>query len=598
MAFRQHHAPQRVYTAPDETQTQVQPSSHHHHQHLADSEEWILFSPSAASTTDRGYTNSTVRTRTAGRSRISDLGSLDTAARSYDYDETSASQDEAAVEEEDGEEDGELDSLDSHLHEFRAEPSVYRQVLSGETSGTILPTHDGLGSFRLDQTVMGEEVQEHLYAFERFNPRRVKRRRESLELGMLELENERAAETERTRRIEKWRMEQSRLLVDEIQRETRRRKQSMSTDRRSVLVDREQEDVATMSNVDSEHTIDEQVADEEHESFWNRITRRVIRDLIGIDDDLLEIIFGESLPEDDDLSSTPPALSPLVASRGVVPANQYKEDSWEHRLLTRIARELGILVNQISDHPGAFSTYLESQQTPLPYAGLPVIPETARDTAPAEPQPSTSNLTTSPTDPQFLPTIQQATPAIPITTSFSPPPLEEEDSTPRPSNPLSQPLTREEWERDLDIRMVFRYLRSRFTAKFSPYPSQSTYPQLDITTTGTSHLATASTADTAARAARVRQHHPLVTRQPNTTKERRRSIERRTWKASVPGGGEGAILGVRRGSSSCASERKRSGTIRTGSSRHYWDFGPSGSQSVGSGSLIASTGGMGSWGEV
>ncbi|KAF8851528.1 hypothetical protein BDZ45DRAFT_563289, partial [Acephala macrosclerotiorum] len=292
MAFRQptYHAPQRIYTAPAEHQTATRPSSH-----IADSQEWILFSPSAASTTDRGYTASTARTRTqtqtqtqtqtAGRSRISDFGSLDTAARSYDYDE--ASQEEEAMEEE--EEDGELDSLDSHLHEFRAEPSVYNQ--GDREEQTVLPTHDGLGSFRLDQTMMGEEVQEHLYAFERFNPRRVKRRRESLELGMLELENERAAEAERTKRIEKWRMEQSRLLVDEIQKETRRRKQSMSTDRRSAFVDREQEDVATMSNVDSENTVEEHVADEENESFWNRITRRVIRDLIGIDDDLLEIIF-------------------------------------------------------------------------------------------------------------------------------------------------------------------------------------------------------------------------------------------------------------------------------------------------------------------
>ncbi|CZR68575.1 uncharacterized protein PAC_18474 [Phialocephala subalpina] len=587
MAFRQptaYHAPQRIYTAPAEEQTAARPSSH-----IADSQEWILFSPSAASTTDRGYTASTARTRTqtVGRSRISDFGSLDTAARSYDYYD--ASQEEEAVEEE--EEDGELDSLDSldsHLQEFKDQSSVYAQD-KGEQ--TVLPTHDGLGSFRLDQTVMGEEVQEHLYAFERFNPRRVKRRRESLELGMLELESERAAEAERTRRIEKWRVEQSRLLVDEIQKETRRRKQSMSTDRRSSFVDREQEDVATMSNVDSENTVEQQVVDDENESFWNRITKRVIRDLIGIDDDLLEIIFGESLPEDDDLSTTPPGTSPLVANRGIVPENKFKEDCWEHRLLERISRELGILVNQLSDHPGAFSTYLQSATQPLPYAGLPVIPETAREPIPTEPQP-TSSILTSPADPEFQPTIQPSA-AIPITTtSLAPSPLEDIDSTPRPTNPLSQPLTREEWERDLDIKMVFRYLRSRFTAKFSPSSQPS--PSFDFQTTGTSHLATASTADAAARAARVRQHHPLVTRQ-TTTRERRRSIEKRTWKPSVPGGGSvvstGAIL-QRRGSSSCAR------TVRSGSSRHYWDFGPAGSQSVGSGSLIASSGGMGSWGEV
>jgi hypothetical protein len=585
MAFRQptYHAPQRIYTAPDHTQAQAQPAAQPQ-QHLADSQEWILFSPVAESTTDRTYTTSTAQTRTVGRSRISDFGSLDTATRSYGYDEDA---EEDVIEEE--EEDGELDSLDSHLHEFR-EPSVY--IESVEASGTVLPTHDGLGSFRIDRTAMGEEVQEHLYAFERFNPRRVKRRRESMELGMLELETERAAEAERTRRIETWRMEQSRLLVDEIQRETRRRKQSLSSERKSSLEDREQEDVATLSNVDN-GTEQDEVSGDENESFWNRITRRVIRDLMGIDDDLLSIIFGEALPEDDDLSTTPPA----EAARSIIATNQYDQSSWEFRLLERIARELGILVNQISDHPGAFSTYLHSQQKPIPYAGLPVIPETARD-APTTTRPEESTLTT-PATPQFLPTLQTQTQpvSIPISsTSFAPSPLEDLESTPRPSNPLSQPLTREEWERDLDLKMVFRYLRSRFTSKFRSSPT--TLPTtLDFTTSGTSHLATASTADTAARAARVRQHHPLVTRQ-KPPGERRRSIERRTWKATVPSGhGAGNVSPVlmqhmRRGSSSCASER---GKRNSGSSRHYWDFG---GQSVGSGSLIASTGGMGSWGEV
>jgi hypothetical protein len=509
---------------------------------------------------------------------------LDTAARSYGYDEDA---EDNAIEEE--EEDGELDSLDSHLHEFR-EPSVYRQ--SVEASGTVLPTHDGLGSFRIDQTAMGEEVQEHLYAFERFNPRRVKRRRESMELGTLELESERAAEAERTRRIENWRMEQSRLLVDEIQRETRRRKQSLSSERKSFREDREQEDVATLSNVDNGTELDEASGDE-NESFWNRITRRVIRDLMGIDDDLLSIIFGESLPEDDDLSTTPPA----EGARSIIATNQYDQSSWESRLLERVARELGILVNQITDHPGAFSTYLHSQQTPIPYAGLPVIPETARDT-PIPTNPEDSTLT-SPADPQFLPTLQTQTQpvSIPISsTSFAPSPLEDPESTPRAINPLSQPLTREEWERDLDLKMVFRYLRSRFTSKFRSSPSTNP-TALDFTTGGTSHLATASTADTAARAARVRQHHPLVTRQ-NPNSERRKSIERRTWKATVPSGTSAGNVSpvlmqhIRRGSSSCASER---GKRNSGSSRHYWDFG---GQSVGSGSLIASTGGMGSWGEV
>ena len=594
MAFRQptYHAPQRVYTAPNE-QTQLQPPTSS--QPIEESQEWVLFSPVAASTTDRTYTTSTDRTRTAGRSRISDFGSLDTAARSYGYDEGSE-QTEGVAEEE--EEDGELDSLDSHLHEFRTEPSVYRQ--EGEAGGTVLPTHDGLGSFRVDQTAMGEDVQEHLYAFERYNPRRVKRRRESVELGMLELETERVVEAERTRRIEAWRMEQSRVLVDEIQRETRRRKQSMSSEWRTLLEEREQEDVATLSTM--EGSVSAEVLSEDNETFWDRITRRVIRDLMGIDDDLLSIIFGETLLEEDDLSTTPPANAPSDAAHSLIAASrQYDQFSWEYRLLERIARELGILVSQLTDHPGAFSTYLQMQQAPLPYAGLPVILESARDQQLlSEPQASTLTTPTSPAVPEFHPTIAQTLPvAIPHTsTSVA---LEPEDATPRPSNPLSspQPLSREEWECDLDIKMVFRYLRERFTSKFRSSPTSPTLPTLS--THGTSHLATASTADTAARAARVRQHHPLVTRQSSEAAElrrrRRNSIERRTWNAGIPVSGA-ERLGVRKCSSSRASERlsaKGKRNSGTGSSRHYWDLGP---RSVGSGSLIASTGAMGSWGEV
>jgi hypothetical protein len=530
---------------------------------------------------------------------VSDFGSLNTVARSFEFDQQS--EDEAVVDDEDEEigeeeEDAELDSLDSHLHEFRSEPSVYRRHNhNAETGGTVLPTHDGLGSFRIDRPGgMGEEVQEHLYSFERYNPRRVKRRRESLERGQLELESERAADVERVRRIEKWRLEQSRLLVDEIQKETRRRRLSASTDRRvggGLVRDQEQEDLATLSTIGSQTD----AVDAEDESFWNRVTRRVIRDLIGIDDDMLSIIFGETLPEDDDLSTTPPAGP---ASNGMIRAAQYDEFSWEHKLVERITRELGILANQISDHPGAFNTYLRTQQIPLPYAGLPMIPESSRTLQQSNDLDIHHSTTTI--DPVFEPTIQSQTNPVtipqPTTTSLAQSSFIDENATPRTSQHI---LTREEWEADLDIKLVFSYLRNRITSKFRS--SSSSHPS-SFSVHTTSHLATASTADTAARAARVRQHHPLVTRETRE-RERRRSIERRTWKVSVPEAGP-MRPGARRGSSSCASERLAAmgvagAGVRSGSSRHYWDFGPG---SVGSGSLVGGVGGgggvMGSWGEV
>ncbi|KAM3075149.1 hypothetical protein ACMFMG_007397 [Clarireedia jacksonii] len=549
MAFRQptYHAPPRIYTQRDGTQSPPQHNSQD--RPAGETRDWVLFSPAAPSFTNGTYTTSTGRTRTAGHSRVSDFGSLETAARSYGiYDEEGGQME--GEEGEEGEEDGELDSLDSHLHEFRTEPSVYRQDDDGDGEGPVLPKHDGLGSFRVDGA-MGDDVQQHLYAFELYNPKRVKRRRESLEIGEMALENERLAEMERTRRIEKWRMEQSRALVDEIQRETRRRKQSMSTDRRSVFADREQEDIVTLDTVkETPKPVGES------DSLWNRLTKRVIRDLMGIDDDLLSIIFGESLPADDDLSTTPPAPTNTTASPD--------KSSWEYRLLERIARELGLLVNQLSDHPGAFNTYVETQQTALPYAGLPVIPESARDIPPLEAleqEPLTSTLTTTP---EFHPTITQP---VPIPASI----IEDEDATPR----QSPTITREEWERDLDIKMTSSQAQTPPVTPAPAAPVSLTKANLTMSTAG------AGTKDSLAR---VRAHHPLVRQ-----RERRRSFKAR----------EVADFKGRRGSVRADSVSLGGADWResTGSSRHYWDIGNS-VGSVGSGSVSLVVGGMGSWGEV
>jgi len=567
-----------------QTRAQIQPLQS---QPVAENEGWVVFSD-AGSATDGTYLASTGCTPRAGRSHISDFGSAQSAARSYAFDEESEHAEGALDDDEDGE-DGELDSLDSHLHAFRTVPSVYGAAREAEleTSGaTVLPTHDGLGSFRIDGMMTGEVVQDHLYSFERFNPRRVKRRRQ-MDGAAEDEQSERALGVERTRRIEAWRMEQSRLLVDEIQRETRRR-QSMTSERRSSVEEREQEDDATLSNVEGPDA--DEVPSEDNESFWDRITKKVIRGLLGVDDDLLSIILGESLPEDKDPSKTPTTSPPFNTADGLIASSQDDQSSWEYRLLERIARELGILVNQLTDHPGAFTTYLHTQTKPLPYAGLPVIPETARD----EPPPSHTDPLIPASSPsvEFQPTLQHTTQPISIpqgSTSLSERLLSPEDATPRATHVLS----REEWEADLDIKMVFRYLRSRFVSKFVSPP-----PPSDFHTHASPHLATSHTADAAARAARVRQHHPLV--RPYDRERERTRVS--TWRATIPSTGGGISregTHRRRSSSSCASESRMSASAlgkMSGSSRHYWDFGPG---SVGSGgSLLASTGAMGSWGEV
>lgn len=587
-----------------------------------ESQTWVLFSPA----TDAGTSTSYLSTAqdddqpTPGRSRISDLGSLQTIEPSDNlYSEPAHSdllEEDEEYEDDAVEDDAELDSLDSHLPEFRQQ--------GGFTQSTpILPGHDGLGSFRVDTQMLSADMQEQMYQFERYNPRRIKRRRESLELGQLALESEEAQEAARRRRIEEWRLEQSRVLLQEIQKETRRRRESavsaLTTKlRRGSQASTDLEaDEATLSTIGESTSAASAAGTEWHDQdaseldygagegdgtgMWTRITRKVIRDLMGIDDDrLLCVLFGEALPEDlgldldaDDLSSTPRASGPA-------PTDTEQDQSWQLRTLDRIARELGHLVNQLSahPHPGAFSTYVRMQQQPLPYAGLPAIPEAAAlpVTATADGAeeskhrtPSFSNVedSTVPTLPQFQPTLQ----TVPHSMPMDIPRTRSMDNHAEGPEHVPGTFTQQEWEQDLDIKVVFRYLRNRFTS--SRAASSSTVPASHHA--HASHQSSSPEIAAARAAARVRQHHPLV--------HQRRKSFKVSGGPSVPG----QVINVHHAHGSCASQSTRRSGRRGSlsvsssrhSSRHYWDIGAGGpAGSIGTGSMIASTGPMGSWGEV
>ncbi|KAI0134745.1 hypothetical protein BJ170DRAFT_215537 [Xylariales sp. AK1849] len=578
MAFRQptRQAAQRVFrpTAEEEPHRAPQLAT----QSTEESQTWVLFSPATEAGTTTSYLTETHHTKsTPGRSRLSDLGSLNTVERSENsaYQQRSASFD--ALDEEDEEDDAELDSLDGHLPEFRSTPNLYNPS-QGLTP--IVPAHDGLGLFRLDHEGMGSDAQDKLYAFEKYNPRRVKRRRESLELAQVELEREQGQEMDKMQRIETWRLEQSRYLLDEIQKETRRRRHSTASATNVRSPNGAAENAATFSDShdailgvldEGEGWHDQQAGDlGNRESIWGRITRKVIRDIMGIDDKLLSVLFGESLPDEDDLSATPKASTMLrETSRDTTTMAESSEPSWQLKLLERIAKELGIFVYQLSEHPGAFSTFTRMQQMPIAYAGLASIPETAND------MPQASSAQNPPaTMPEFKPTVVPQSRPIDVPGARAIP-----GATPGASHAQGEKsassgaFTQEEWEQDLDVRLVFRYLRSRFMSLSS---SSGSIP-------GTSHLATSSTQDAAARAARVRQHHPLVSKS--------RPSERRSFKATTP---SSPVLF--RHASSCTSQSTRRSVRRSScSSRHYWDIGAG---SVGTGSMIAAAGPMGSWGEI
>ncbi|RKF60756.1 hypothetical protein OnM2_047044 [Erysiphe neolycopersici] len=546
-----------------------------------DNQEWVLFDPVSTGSIEISYKNSTTRTFTLGCSQISDVGSLESGVWSYNVDESFEGDDENQREDE------ELDSLDSHLLDFKAEPNVSFNP-EPEPVDTVLPTHDGLGSFRIGRTIMGEDMQKYLYKFEKFNPHQVRRFKDGLEAGKTEFEADQLQDAEWLRRIEVWRLEQSRVL-DEIQQESRQKKYGIKNQRNTTIEELTQETMATLSDSVAEGTVAN-----EKESFLSRITRKVIQDLIGIDDNLLSIIFGESLAFDLEKSSE----KDLHQNE---PNQRYDQISWEYKILQHIARELENLANKISDSPHRLNNYLHPPNTSISYAGLPIIPKVTDSQKLSSQSPIIeSSFISSPLDPEFQPTIKTHTQSIPNLKSITTETSEDREKTLRTREGLKRELTRDEWERDLDLKLVFRYIFDRVATKFSSSAPSSNLNPADSSKEGTR----VGTVDTATRAACVRRHHPLISER--TTKKKTTRPINRTWAVSVPPSSVpsaspnprtlGVNLNTQKnnslGSGSCAGEREKK--IMSESSRNYWDW----AESVGSSKTTPGTGTMGSWGEV
>ncbi|KAI6248241.1 hypothetical protein HI914_03329 [Erysiphe necator] len=561
----------------------AQPQQHQRarqRQQPPDSQEWVLFDPIGTGSTELSYKNSDTRTFTLGCSQVSDVRSLESGVWSYNVDESLEGGDENEREEE------ELDSLDSHLLDFKSEPNASYDP-EPEPVDTVLPTHDGLGSFRLGRTIMGQDIQQYLYKFEKFNPNRSSKPREESEVDQMKLDTHQLQDAEWLRRIQVWRLEQSRVL-DEIQRESRQKKHGTIKARNNTAEELAQETIATLSGPVVEATSDEK------ESFLSRITRKVIQDLIGIDDNLLSIIFGESLACDSEKSKT----SELHQDES---SKVYDQISWEYKILQHIARELEKLANKISDSPLRLNTYLHPQNIAISYAGLPIIPENIDSQSPlSQDLKLESSFLSGPFDPEFHSTVKTRAQSTPHLSSITSNNSDDKEKTPHAREGLKRELTRDEWERDLDLKLVFRYIFDRVATRFSSSSSPSNSNQADSTKQRT----VLGTVDTATRAACVRRHHPLISGRA-AKKKSIRPINR-TWTVSVPhssvpgGTPSPRPLGVNfnthknssLGSGSCAGEQGKK--VMSESSRNYWDW----AESVGSSKTTPGIGTMGSWGEV
>lgn len=521
-----------------------------------ESQEWILF-PSRQADSSIGGTESsfTARTTQTGGTKTSDLVSFDSALRSGRLSEEVL-------------EEHELDSLDDNLHAFREtfDPRISTSPWD-QNGGSVLPAHDGLGTFP------SSHVQDQIWLHEQYNPKRKfdghHRRRSSVQrrLDTIDEAGSSNIDEEKRTRIEQWRQDQSKALRDEIEKETRRRsrkdklRQFQVTETESLLG-------TTPTQSDIYGSRRDEVEGTKNEPFWTKLTKRFIRDIVGIDESLLPVIFGEALPEhllreepSNNLASIPEQSVPSMTESSQV------DSTWRERLLERVARELGFLVGQISLHPGAFTSYLSAPVHEFPKESICSIPNNSSHGTLTDQ--SISQGRASHNAPIFAPTLQDPENVGSWGLDEDDTPVSAQHSNHNENHRLAH--DRDYWERDLDIKMLFDFLRNRFNPSSS---SQST-----ITAT------TISNQESIRRGAVIRQHHPLV------AKAHQRSLLRTRREAT--------LHLIRRPSSSCASQSlrssKRGSLVRSASSgRNYWDIGGS----MGSESAIASGGMIGAWGEV
>jgi hypothetical protein len=244
-------------------------------------------------------------------------------------------------------------------------------------------------------------------------------------------------------------------------------------------------------------------------------------------------------------------------------------------------------VHQLSEHPGAFTTYLKAAETPS-YAGI--THQSSSHSAPSMTRrASSTSVPGASAAGLFNPTLQpQQNASDPSLWGI------EEEAQPedvlRATRSLDAALLRSEreyWERELDIKMVFQFLKDRFASR--PTTPDPEVPYVGSYASPSRRQSAYSTASAAGqRAALIRQHHPLASKRDTQPRKKELSHRHHAHHASVGNVLAPSRLGVRTRSESCASQStKRS--RKSGSSRNFWDLGGS----VGSGPA-----GLGAWGEV
>ncbi|EWC46528.1 hypothetical protein DRE_04251 [Drechslerella stenobrocha 248] len=568
MAYRvpQQHRQQAASTAPHNLRDRPLVLTGLGHSATTESEEWVVFSPSSDA--------QTVRTPTSGRiSRISDLASLqyddDDELEEEEDDDDEMLDDDEEEEDEDEDEDEDYDE-DIDLHGFR---DLYHQ------GPVMLPQHDGLGTF----------------------PSALSKQETSTAAGRSGEQNAPVLPTRNSftnARIQAWRMEQSRILLDEIERATKGRLGLRQTE-----AQRREEELASMGDIGLIEANERALADHalDQETFWERLRKRLVQDIMGLDDMVLQIIFGEALPVDLETSSgasTPTGPTEKSELRRM-------DALWEERLFERLARELGVLAQYYTPDvaKAAFSTYVtrkpqgastatatepktaaakDAEEAASAYSLYPSL-RSSRSSTTLDPLASTR---------QFRPTIDgdddQDTHAA--NWGIEDGPLASSLLSASSEARVDAEIVRDYWEKELNVRMLFSYLKSKLgTTSAGPSPTSPTATATRTHRHSASLPSTSATAATAATAAAtagknrystlnqpLHHQHPLISHALKANMKTRRISPIASLTSAL-----GVGMGGLRSSSSCASQsttRKSSGQKKpdskgTVSSKHFWDVG-------------------------
>ena len=453
-------------------------------------EQWVLFSPQRNSILDIRSASSEGTPSITEKSQQNELESTSFIAGGYRKDArkktynllddpstrtTDASRSSAL-------EDEKLDSLDLHLHAFR--DTAFQQSASTEYNQTaLLPAHDGLGSF----LVFGSYEQEQRRSSEHLAQPR---------LGPLsnvhsdQQDGEREMEMARIARIHAWRMEQSVL----------RQRDHRGSGTRRFSVNRR-----TRSQVQGGPTF----KNERQQPISTLCDATSTADLSRLPD------YG-------------------------APIDSFEENStihlvgWLDRLLDRIAHELEICANHLTEHPSAFTTYSRCGETTFPWQQASMSAQIASNRkgrlSDLRHNSHQRNSSTAHSSVIFRPTVSARR-----KNSGS----RDSEQVQTGSNPSAAPLRTQSramvteelwseldyWERKLDFAAVVSFVYDRFflgrysTASRRPsaasalehHSDPSTFRPLDC-----AQPTAAAVAATAARAATIWQNHPLLPPMPTS----------------------------------------------------------------------------------